>query len=85
METNYAVAPGEYVEEWMEDNNVSLSHMSSLLGQEEEQTQFLLRGEVELTDENAERLEEVTGIKKKMWKSCENLYRSDLERLGLTR
>lgn len=84
MLTNYAVAPGEYLEEWMEDNNVSISRVSILLGYNEEQVDRLLNGTLLMTDEFAERLGEMTDTNAETWKSYERLYRSDLERLGLT-
>ena len=31
-ETNYAVAPGEYLEEWIDDRGFSQQHVADLLG-----------------------------------------------------
>ena len=81
--TNYAVAPGEFVAEWMEDNTISLSDMSERMGITEKSLIALLDGTADLTNTLAATLEKVTGIKARIWLSYETTYRADKVRLNV--
>lgn len=81
--TNYAVAPGEFVAEWMEDNTISLSDMSEHMDITERNLIDLIDGTAHLTDSLATKLETVTGIKARIWLSYESTYRADKVRLNV--
>lgn len=81
--TNYAVAPGEFVAEWMEDNAISLSEMTERMDITKESLSALLAGTTDLTDSLAAKLETVTGIKARIWLSYESTYRADKVRLNV--
>lgn len=81
VQTNYAVAPGEFVAEWSEDNNIGLPEMAERMGIPEESLVALLEGTTDLTDTLASKLETATGIKARIWLSYEATYRADMARL----
>lgn len=80
-QTNYAVAPGEFVTEWLEDNNIGPSEMAERMGIDKNSLVTLLAGGADLTDFLAVKLEIVTGIKARIWLSYEATYRADKARL----
>ncbi|NKY60775.1 helix-turn-helix transcriptional regulator [Nocardia flavorosea] len=79
-ETNYAVAPGEFLAEWMEENHVD--QMADLLEASPGLVYELLDGYAAVTFSRAERLEGVTGIPVRAWLRFEEQYRADLARLA---
>lgn len=42
--TNYAVAPGEYIEEWIEDEGLSQQKVADLLGCSRKQVNNIIHG-----------------------------------------
>lgn len=80
-DTNYAVAPGEYLQEWGIDQGVSHQRVAVLMGWSREQLIDFGDGLMPLTDEIAGRLEFVTDIPAASWLRYEAAYRADLERL----
>lgn len=80
-QTNYAVAPGEFIAEWMEDNNIGPSEMAERMGVDKNNLVTLVAGAADLTDSLASKLETVTGIKARVWLSYESTYRADKARL----
>ncbi|SDW86142.1 addiction module antidote protein, HigA family [Arthrobacter sp. cf158] len=80
--TNYAVAPGEYLEEWIEDQGLSQQHVADLLGCSRKQVNEIVNGRAPITHETAIRLERVVGIPAGSWLRYESAYRADLARLA---
>lgn len=80
--TNYAVAPGEYLEEWIDDHGLSQQRVAELLGSSRKQVNEIVNGHAPITSETAMRLERVTGIPAKTWSRYEALYRADLARIA---
>ncbi|MGW8483548.1 HigA family addiction module antitoxin [Microbacterium sp. NPDC055903] len=80
--TNYAVAPGEYLEEWIEDNGLSQQRVAELLGSSRKQVNEIVNGRAPITSDTAMRLERVVGIPAKTWLRYEALYRADLARIA---
>lgn len=80
--TNYAVAPGEYLEEWIDDNNMSQQRVAELLGSSRKQVNEIVNGRAPITHDTAMRLERVVGIPAKTWLKYEALYRADLARIA---
>jgi HTH-type transcriptional regulator/antitoxin HigA len=81
-QTNYAVAPGEYLKEWLEEHHQPLEDLSSLLVCTPRQATKLLTGYTRITPTLATRLELLTTIPADTWLRYETKYRSDLERLN---
>lgn len=80
--TNYAVAPGEYLEEWIEDRGLSQQRVAELLGSSRKQVNEIIHGRAPVTPDTAVRLERVVGIPAKTWLKHEALYRADLARIA---
>ena len=78
--TNYAVAPGEYLEEWVDEHGLSLQAAAGLLGYSHEQVNEIISGRVPITAETATRLARVTGITARSWLRYESAYSEDLKR-----
>lgn len=84
--TNYAVSPGEYVEEWIEDNYLTVEKLAEEMGIPPEEIENLIsENPSPMTLSLAVGLFESTGIKVDHWLRIEELYRSDLKRLNLNR
>lgn len=80
--TNYAVAPGEYLEEWIDDRGLSQQRVAELLGSSRKQVNEIVNGRAPITSDTAIRLERVLGIPAKTWLKYEALYRADLARIA---
>lgn len=79
--TNYAVAPGEYLEEWIDDHGLSQQGVAELLGSSRKQVNEIVNGRAPITSDTAMRLERVVGIPARTWLKYEALYRADLARI----
>lgn len=80
--TNYAVAPGEYLEEWIEDQGLSQQRVADLLGCSRKQVNEIINGRAPVTSDTAMRLERVVGIPADSWLRYEAAYRADLARIS---
>lgn len=80
--TNYAVAPGEYLGEWIDDEGLSQQAVADLLGCSRKQVNELVNGRAPVTQETAIRLERVVGIPVDSWLRYEAAYRADLARIA---
>lgn len=80
--TNYAVAPGEYLEEWIEAQSLSQQRVADLLGCSRKQVNEIINGRAPITSETAMRLERVVGIPADSWLRYEAAYRADLARIS---
>lgn len=80
-ETNYAVAPGEYLKEWLEEHHQALEALPSLLVCTPRQATKLLTGYTRITPTLATRLEDLTSIPTDAWLRYEAKFRADLARL----
>lgn len=81
MTTNYAVAPGEYLSEYLDDHDLSQQQMADLLGSSRKLVNEIVNGRAPITQDTAIRLERVVGIPAEAWLKYEALYRADLARL----
>ncbi len=79
--TNYAVAPGEYLEEWIDDQDFSQQRVADMLGCSRKQVNEIIHGRAPITADTARRLERVVGIPADAWLRYEAAYRADLARL----
>ncbi len=80
--TNYAVAPGEYLEEWIEDQGLSQQRVAELLGCSRKQVNEIVNGRAPVKNDTAIRLERVVGIPAASWLRYEAAYRADLARIA---
>lgn len=72
-QTNYAVSPGEYLKEWLNEQHP--------LHRTTTQLSDIIEGTAPVTIDIAVQLEQLTGIPTGSWLRYEAVYRSDLERL----
>jgi HTH-type transcriptional regulator / antitoxin HigA len=80
--TNYAVAPGEYLEEWIDEQGLSQQRVADLLGCSRKQVNEIVNGHAPVTNDTAIRLERVVGIPADSWLRYEAAYRADLARIA---
>jgi addiction module HigA family antidote len=81
-DTNYAVAPGEYLEEWIADHGMSQQRVAEMIGSSRKQVNEIVNGRAPITSDTAMRLERVVGIPAGTWLKYEALYRADLARIA---
>ncbi|MBY4212886.1 hypothetical protein HQO42_14955 [Rhodococcus fascians] len=81
-ETNYAVAPGEYIEEWIEDNNRDAAWLAEQIGATPKYMADLLAGRSMMSLCTADSIGRATGIPGRIWMGYERQYRADVERLN---
>lgn len=82
-ETNYAVPPGAYLEEWIEEQLLSRAQAADLLGWHQEQLDNIVDGVVPVGAATAMQLEQVVGIPVSSWLRYEAAYRADIARIEL--
>lgn len=78
---NYAVAPGEFVQEWLDDTKTDVDTLAFKLGVAPSYVNQVLAGEVAISDALASALAEVTGIRASSWQAWETLYQRDTKRI----
>lgn len=79
---NYAVSPGDYIQEWLDDNNINAAELARRLAVTPKHVSELLSGKAPLSHSLALALERVTGTPARLWNRTESLYREDLARLA---
>jgi HTH-type transcriptional regulator/antitoxin HigA len=77
-DTDYAVAPGETLQELLEERGMSQRELTRRAGLSPKHVNKLLHGLVPLSKDVALRLERVTGTPARLWNRLEANYRSDL-------
>lgn len=77
-DTNYAVAPGEYLAEWMDEHWRGVRYLADLMVIEVGRLNRILSGEEPITTHLAEQLHFATGIPQRTWEGYEAKYRADL-------
>ena len=80
--TNYAVAPGEYLEEWINEHGLSQQRVAEQMGCSRKQVNEIVNGRAPITSDTAVRLERVVGIPADSWLRYEAAYRADLARIA---
>jgi HTH-type transcriptional regulator/antitoxin HigA len=80
-DTDYAVPPGETLQELLEERGLSQRDLARRAGLSPKHVNKLLQGLVPLSADVAMRLERVTGTPARLWNALEAGYRSDLERI----
>ena len=80
--TNYAVAPGEYLGEWIDEQDLSQQRVAELMGCSRKQVNEIVNGRAPVTSDTAVRLERLTGIPTDSWLRYEAAYRADVARIA---
>lgn len=80
-DTDYAVSPGETLQELLEERGMSQRDLARRTGLSPKHVNKLLHGLVPLSADVAVRLERVIGTPARLWNQLEANYRSDLERI----
>lgn len=80
--TNYAVAPGEYLGEWIDEQDLSQQRVAELVGCSRKQVNEIVNGRAPVTSDTAVRLERLTGIPVDSWLRYEAAYRADVARIA---
>ncbi len=80
--TNYAVPPGEYLAEWIEEQGLSQQRVADLLGCSRKLVNEVIHGRAPITSDTAILLQRVVGIPAGSWLRYEAAYRSDLARIA---
>jgi HTH-type transcriptional regulator/antitoxin HigA len=84
-DTDWAVPPGETLQELLEERGMSQRELARRTGLSPKHVNKLLQGLVPLSADVAMRLERVTGVTANFWNRREANYRSDLERIRAKR
>ena len=74
-----AFHPGQYVEELIEDYNVTQKEFAERLGISEVTLSKLVDGEESISNEIAQKLEKLTNISMKTWLDLQNAYDVKME------
>jgi len=82
ISTNYAVPPGSYLEEWIDEERLSQQKVADLLGTSRKFVNELVNGHAPVTSETAVKLERVVGIAAETWLRYEASYRADRARIA---
>lgn len=78
--TNYAVAPGEFLADWLEEHQQSQAQLARQMDVSPKHVSMLINGAT-LTPETALKLSRATGSSVKYWLSLEAKHRADLVRI----
>lgn len=76
----YIVPTGDFIKEWMEDNDINGAELSRRLDVSRKHVSELLHGKAPLSHEMALKLEYVTGVPARIWNLHEAGYREALAR-----
>lgn len=82
--TDYAVAPAEFLIEWVEEKNVGVSVLQSELGLSTTEFEDFVSGRLRIDFDLAAALFELTGVPFRTWLSLDDQYVSDCERLNIS-
>ena len=79
---DWTVPPGSMLEEKIAEMGLSVEAMAERIEMTPTEARQLLEGEIVLTYELADKLEDLTGISHEVWNNWEQTYRDDLIRLS---
>jgi HTH-type transcriptional regulator / antitoxin HigA len=80
--TDYAVPTGEFIAEWLDDNDMTRAELARRTGVSRKHITVVIAG-APVTPDFATKLDLVTHVPAARWLALEAQYRSDIERLGL--
>jgi len=79
---DWTVPPGSLLEETIAEMGLTIEAMAERIELTPMEARRLLEGEIVLTCEIADKLEDLTGIAHEVWSNWEQTYRDDLIRLS---
>ena len=82
-QTTYAVPPGAYLEEWMEEEGLSSDDVAALLGRDVDDVKDIVNGRVRIDADLAAALEKIVGISAKSWQKYQVAYYTDKRRIAI--
>ncbi|MBQ9371889.1 MAG: hypothetical protein IJU03_06840 [Thermoguttaceae bacterium] len=71
---NYAVKPGETIEDFLKDHDVSIEDAALLFGMSFDQLEWIIDGSIEFPDSLAERIEELYRLPAVYWQNIKDIY-----------
>ena len=74
-----AIPPGATIKEQLDNKMMSEKDFAVKMGMSEEEIKNLLNGNMDITTDVAEKLEEVLGVPASFWNRFEAIYREKLE------
>lgn len=80
MNKRIPIPPGATIKELLEDREISQAEFACKMSMCESDVDKLLRGEMQLTSDVAERLESTLGVSARFWCNLEALYREKLKK-----
>lgn len=81
MSASYAIAPGMYLQEWIEGASLTQQEAADCLGLSRKTVNGIIKGTQPVSQETAIKLERITSIPRDAWLRFEAKYREDLARL----
>lgn len=81
MSASYAVVPGMYLQEWIEEASLTQQEAADRLGLSRKTVNGIIKGTQPVSQETAIKLERVTSIPRETWLRFEAKYREGLARL----
>lgn len=79
---DYAVHPGEFIAEWLEDRGVTQVELADRIAMSTKQLNQIIRGHKPITHETALKLEAVTSTPARFWNNAQALYEEDVARIA---
>lgn len=73
--SDLAIPPGEYLEEVLEDTEISQAELARRMGRPSQAINEIVKGEKSITPETALQLEQVLGVSAQFWSKLEAEYR----------
>ena len=75
LHSDLAIAPGEYLEEMLEDVAISQAELARRMGRPPQAINEIVKGEKAITPETALQLEQVLGVSALFWSNLETEFR----------
>jgi addiction module HigA family antidote len=80
--SDYAVPPGETLQELLDERTMSQSELARRVGRTPKMINEIIKGKAPITPETALLLEQVLGVPARLWNNLEGIYREDLARIA---
>lgn len=75
------IPPSATILEQLKDRNMTQKQLGSFLELSDEKMSLLMKGELELTQDVADQLEDALGIPSSLWLNLEGMYRDKLKKI----
>lgn len=81
-ERSIVIPPSATILEQLKDRNMTQKQLGSFLELSDEKMSLLMKGELELTQDVADQLEDALGIPSSFWLNLEGVYRDKLNKIS---